>query len=150
MIEASQRGEGLAHLSAGQVYAAVTLAMTPEQLQRPLAAHIQLLLSKVEREARDRFYSDVAEGDADEIIRRTFDPNMPAFCRAPMRHMLDEEMERHFPNLKPDGVNDKGEHVFSLTNIARNLGTTEEALLDMAEEKDVTDQLGTGPIHKVH
>lgn len=53
------------------------------------------------------------------------------------------------PGLKPAGVNEKGEAVYHLADIAA-LETTEEALLAHAEAMGMQDALSTAPARSLH
>ncbi|MDZ7852333.1 MAG: hypothetical protein U5L98_06705 [Halomonas sp.] len=149
LAQAAQEGTGIAHLSPGQAWAAHRLAMPPERLEKPLAPHIAALLENVERMAHRRFFDDVAPDDAEAMIHRAYDEDHPMFLRGPLLETLREGMVEFMPGLTPSGVNDKGEAVYRLTDIAAALDVTEDELLARAEAMGLKDRLST-TIHPLH
>lgn len=94
LAHAAAHGRGIAHLTPGQAWAAHTLAMPPERLEKPLASHIAALLENVERLARRRFVEDVASDDAEAMILHAHDEDYPMFLRIPALETLNETWSR--------------------------------------------------------
>lgn len=151
LAQAAQEGTGIAHLSPGQAWAAHRLAMPPERLEKPLAPHIAALLENVERMAARQFFASADRDDAESIIRVAHDEDHPMFLRAPMLEEMRQGMVECLPGLTPSGVNDKGEPVYRLADIAAALDVPEEELLARAEAMGMKDQLSTTPqVHPLH
>ncbi|MDN3553276.1 hypothetical protein QWY74_07345 [Halomonas almeriensis] len=150
ITEAAEQGRGIGHLTPGQTWAAHRLALPPERLEKPLAAHIAALLENIERMASRRFFDGVAPDDAETMIHRAHDEDHPMFLRAPILETLQEGMETFFPGLKPSGVDENGKPLFHLADVAQALDTSEEALLAHAEAEGIADQLRTTPPNPLH
>ncbi|RUR27319.1 hypothetical protein ELY33_15575 [Vreelandella andesensis] len=151
LTQAANSGQPLDHLTAGQTWAAHTLCVPPERLQKPLASHIAALLDSVERKARREFFGGIERGDTDAMVARAYDEQHPPFLRLPILETLREGMNEHFPELKPAGYNDQGQPVYALADIAQALDTSEDELLEHAEQRGMLDQLRKTPApHRVH
>lgn len=148
--QAASQGHGIGHLTPGQTWAAHRLAIPSERLQRPLAGHIAILLANTERVARERFFGGVQPGDTDEMIRRAHDDQHPPFLTHPLRETLSEGLAEHFPDLKPGGVDDDGNVVYRLADIAQALGVTEEELHREAERRGIADKIQSTSVHPLH
>lgn len=151
LAQAAQEGTGIGHLSPGQAWAAHRLAMPPERLEKPLAPHIAALLENIERKVTREFFASADRDDVDSIIRVAHDEDQPMFLRAPMLKEMRQGMVECLPGLTPSGVNDKGEPVYRLADIAAALDVPEEELLARAEAMGLKDQLSTTPqVHPLH
>ena len=139
----AQEGIGIAHLSPGQAWAAHRLAVPPERLEKPLAPHIAALLENVERMAARQFFASADRDNAESIFRAAHDEEHPMFLRLPMLETLRQGMVECLPGLTPSGVNDKGEAVYRLADIAAALNVPEEELLARAEAIGMKDRLST-------
>ncbi|MGC3873805.1 hypothetical protein ACPF7Z_11105 [Halomonas sp. GXIMD04776] len=150
LAQAARQGAGLAHLSPGQAWAAHDLGLSPESLQAPLSPHLAVLLERKECMARRAFFDPVAPDDAEAMIRQAHDETHPMFLRGPILETLREGMSELYPGLKPTGVNDDGQPLYNLANLAEVLGASEDDLLDMADEKGIRDSLHTGTVNPLH
>lgn len=150
LAQAAQEGTGIAHLSPGQAWAAHRLAIPPERLENPLAPHITALLENVERMAARQFFDSADRDDAESIIRVAHDEAHPMFLRAPLLETLRQGTVECLPGLTPSGVNDEGEPVYRLADIAAALDVPEGELLARAEAMGLKDRMEAGPVHSVH
>lgn len=150
LTRAAETGAGLDHLTAGQAWAANKLSVPPARLKRPLASHIAVLLDNIERKARDAFFGGVERSDTDAMIARAYDEQHPPFLRQPILDALREGMGRCFPGLKPAGVDDNGESVYALADIAHALEVSEDELLQHAEQRGLTDRIQRQSVHRIH
>ncbi|NVF13763.1 hypothetical protein [Vreelandella maris] len=148
--QAAERGTGLDHLTPGQAWAAHEASVKPKHLRQPMRHSMILLLASVEQKARQAFFSGVEHGDTDEMIYRAYDDRHPMFLRGPILETLQEGMETFFPDLKATAVDDDGNAVYRLDNLAKALGASEEELLALAKEKGMEGRLQTKPIHILH
>jgi|SRR5690554_5154832 len=151
LTQAAQEGTSIAHLSPGQAWAAHHLAVPPEHLEKPLAPHIAVLLDSIEQKERRAFFGSISHpDDAEGMIQAAYDEQHPMFLRGPILETLREGMSEFFPGLKPSGVDDEGNPLFSLADIAQELGASEEDLLAHAEAMGLTNQLRTDPPKPLH
>ncbi|MBE0399004.1 hypothetical protein EI168_02630 [Halomonas sp. FME1] len=148
--QAAESGTGLDHLTQGQVWAAYKASVKPKHLRQPMRHSVILLLASVEQKARQAFFGGVERDDAEEMISRAYDEQHPMFLRGPILETLQEGMETFFPDLKATAVDDDGNAVYRLDQLAKALGSTEEELLALAKEKGVDNRLQTKPIHTLH
>ncbi|WP_299310835.1 hypothetical protein [uncultured Halomonas sp.] len=150
LADAACRGVGIAHLTPGQAWAADSLSLPPERLSLPMASHIAALLENIERKVTREFFASADRDDAESIIRVAHDEAQPMFLRAPILETLREGMVECLPGLTPSGVNDKGEAVYRLADIADALDVPEEELLARAEAMGLKDRMEAGPVHPLH
>lgn len=148
--QAAESGTGLDHLTPGQAWAAYEANVKPKHLRQPMRHSMVLLLASVEQKARQTFFGGVERGDTDEMIYRAYDEQHPMFLRAPILETLQEGMEKFFPDLKATAVDDDGNAVYRLDQLATALGASEEDLLTLAKEKGIEDRLQAKPIHNLH
>jgi len=149
LATAAESGEGIAHLSPAQAWAAWKLAMPAERLQRPLARHVLVLLANVDRKASRAFQRAVASPDA--MIAAAFDDRHPPYLRRPVQAELRRGMAECFPGLRPTGRDAAGNALYNLADLAAVLGTTEGEIIDHAEREGIADLITQGeevtPIH---
>ncbi|MDR5900442.1 hypothetical protein QC823_15875 [Halomonas vilamensis] len=84
------------------------------------------------------------------MIGRAYDEQHPPFLRQPTLDTLREGMDKLFPGLKPAGVDDNGEKVYALADIAHALEVSEAELLEHAEQRGMTSQLQRQSVHRIH
>ena len=150
LADAARRGVGIADLTPGQAWAADSLSLLPERLTPPISSHIVALLENIEGKVTREFFASADRDDADSIIRVAHDEAQPMFLRAPILETLREGMVECLPGLTPSGVNDKGEAVYRLADIAAALDVPEDELLARAEAMGMTDRVEAGPVHPLH
>ncbi|WP_445000022.1 hypothetical protein [Halomonas mongoliensis] len=148
LAAAAESGEGIAHLTPAQAWAACKLAMPPARLQRPLARHVLVLLSNIDRKARRAFQRAAASPEA--MIEAAFDDRHPPYLTGPVQAELRRGMAECFPGLRPTGRDAAGNALYSLADLAEVLGTTEGEIIDHAEREGITEGITTGPVTPIH
>ncbi|MFG6178538.1 hypothetical protein ACGTN6_14970 [Halomonas sp. THAF12] len=148
LAQAAEQGDGIAHLSPAQAWAAWKLDMPPARLQRPLARHTLLLLANIDRKARRAFQRAATTPDA--MIGAAFDDRHPPYLRLPVQAELRHGMAECFPGLSPASRDADGNALYSLTDLATALGTTEAEIVDHAKHEGMADMITTGPVRPIH
>ena len=148
LAAAAESGEGIAHLSPAQAWAAWKLAMPPARLLRPLARHVLVLLANIDRKARRAFRQAAVSPDA--MIAAAFDDRHPPYLTRPVQAELRRGMAECFPGLRPTGRDADGNALYNLADLAEALGTTEGEITDHAEREGIAEGVTTGPVTPIH
>lgn len=116
-----------------------------------LDEHFDRIITKMEQEARDQFADAISDlDDRGAIVHAAYDESHPAFIRLQLKQAMRETFNSMYPALKPTGVDDEGQKLYNLADVAETLGAREEELLDHAEEAGFADQLSTTPPKPLH
>lgn len=146
--KAAASGEGLAHLTPGQAWAAHSKGVDPSKLEFPLPGSIKVLLDFHSRKVEKAFRR--AATTKEEMINLAYDEAYPAWLRNPLKDILSEGLRKHFPGLRPTAVDDRGSPVYSTADLAEAFGVPEEDLFDYAEREGLTDCIYNGPTNPIH
>lgn len=139
LANAACRGEGYRHLTAEQAWNSYTLGMKPEQLPNPLPPHLSLVFGMAEQQQRAAFGNP--DNDPSCMFNAAFDEAHPPYVRLPVLKQLREGIMNHLLGLAPPGAASADYRLFSLADMARIFGTTEDELLALAEATGTADQL---------
>lgn len=150
LSQAAYEGTGWDHLTPGQAWAADALDLPLARLKVPLAPSIAVLLQRTEDIARRAFFDPIGPEDAEAMIQAAYDEDHPMFLRRPIMETLREGFNEFFPGLKPSGVDENGNQLFNLADLAVALETSEEELQAHAEEAGFADQLRTEKPNPLH
>lgn len=151
LARAAREGTGIDHLTPGQAWAAHSLTLAPAMLATPLASHIAVLLDSLEQKARRNFFGSTSHPeDTEGMVQAAYDEQHPMFLRGPILEKLQEGFAEHFPGLKPSGVDEAGQPLFHLADLAHALNASEQDLLAHAEDAGFADQLRTTPPNQLH
>ncbi len=148
LAAAAESGEGIAHLTPAQAWAAWKLAMPPARLQSPLARHVLVLLANIDRKARRAFQRAAASPEA--MIEAAFDDRHPPYLRLPVQADLRRGMAECFPGLRPTGRDAAGNALYHLADLAAALGTTESEIIDHAQREGMAEGITTVAVTPIH
>lgn len=149
LANAANQGEGIAHLSPGQAWAANKLKMPPNALADPLPSHTAAILDNIDRRERQRFAAACPNPDA--MIQAVYDERHPAYLRQPVLEKLSEGMRHCFPDLKPAGIDTRtGKPVYHLSDLAKALDTTEDELDSLAAQHGMQNTIDDSDVTRIH